>query len=232
MFQALIESGPRAPVSPPRYLLSCGIHGLVIAAAVAATRHSMDAAQSHPVEVVMPLMIIGPAPAPPLESRPALPGAPLLPPERPISEIPIPTPMVPIEAVPTVADLLGEQSSRREQTVDFGRLGLGSGGTATDTVALPASAVDEQVGIIRQPAPEYPPALAQARITGRVELTYVVDTAGLVEPSSVLALSSTHPAFEAAARASILASRYRPAMLHGRVVRQMVRQALTFRLRD
>ena len=67
MFQALIESGPRAPVSPPRYLLSCGIHGLVIAAAVAATRHSMDAAQSHPVEIVMPLIISPLAPAPPPE---------------------------------------------------------------------------------------------------------------------------------------------------------------------
>jgi TonB family protein len=232
MFQALIESGPRAPVSPPRYLLSCGIHGLVIAAAGLLTRHSMDAAQSRPVEVVMPLMITRPAPAPPPESRPALPEAPLLPPEGSISEIPIPAPMAPLEAVPTVADLLGEQSSRREQAVDFDRLGLGSGGTGTDTVALPASAVDEQVGIIRQPAPEYPPALAQARITGRVELVYVVDTTGLVEPSSVLALSSTHPAFEAAARAAILASRYRPATLNGRIVRQLVRQTLTFRLRD
>ena len=101
-----------------------------------------------------------------------------------------------------------------------------------DAAALPASAVDEPVGIIRQPAPEYPPALAQARITGRVELAYVVDTTGLVELASVLALSSTHPAFEAAARASILASRYRPATLNGRVVRQLVRQTLTFRLRD
>ena len=231
MFQALIEPGPQSRVSLRRYLMSFSIHALVVAAAVMATRHSMDAAQSRPVEVVMPLIISRPAPTPPPESRPALPEAPLLPPERPMSEIPIPTPMVPFEPVPTVADLLGEQSSRGQQTVDFDRLGLGSGGTATDP-ALPASAVDEAVGIIRQPAPEYPPALAEARITGRVELAYVVDTTGLVERSSVIVLNSTHPAFEAAARASILASRYRPAMLHGRVVRQLVRQALTFRLRD
>jgi TonB family protein len=70
--------------------------------------------------------------------------------------------------------------------------------------------------------------LEQAGITGRVVLEYVVDTTGRAEPGSLRTLVATYPAFEAAARATVLASRYRPARLGGRVVRQLVRQTLRF----
>ena len=85
------------------------------------------------------------------------------------------------------------------------------------------------VEVIQQPSLRYPPALAQAGITGRVELEYVVDTLGRAEPGSLHALTSTRPEFEAAARAAVLGSRYRPARLHGHAVRQLVRQILSFR---
>jgi TonB family protein len=88
--------------------------------------------------------------------------------------------------------------------------------------------VDEPVEVVEQPVPRYPPVLAQAGIMGRVELEYVVDTLGRAEPGSLHALTSTRPEFEAAARAAVLDSRYRPARLHGRVVRQLVRQMLSF----
>ena len=92
-----------------------------------------------------------------------------------------------------------------------------------------ANSVDDPVEVIEQPAPRYPPALAQAGVTGRVELEYVVDTLGRAEPGSLRAETSTRPEIEAAARAAILGSRYRPARLHGQVVRQLVRQTLSFR---
>jgi TonB family protein len=101
---------------------------------------------------------------------------------------------------------------------------MGAGGPWT------AGAVDDPVEVIEQPAPRYPPVLAQAGITGRVELEYVVDTMGRAEPGSLHALSSTRPEFEAAARTAVLGSRYRPARLHGLVVRQLVRQILSFRI--
>ncbi len=140
-------------------------------------------------------------------------------------------PEVAIREASTIADLLEGQYSGRP-SADLGRLGLGNQGSSTDAGPLSVNAVDEPVSVIRQPAPEYPPALARAGIPGRVEVQYVVDTTGVVEPSSVRVLGSTHPAFEAAARASVTASRFRPARLHGRTVRQLVRQALTFRVRD
>lgn len=54
----------------------------------------------------------------------------------------------------------------------------------------------------------------------------VDDPVGVVE---LRTLVTTHPAFEAAAQVTVLASRYRPARLRGRVVRQLVRQTLRFR---
>ena len=85
------------------------------------------------------------------------------------------------------------------------------------------------MSVIEQRSPRYPPALAQAAISGRVELEYVVDTLGQVEESSVRALTSTRPEFEAAARAAVLESRYRPARRDAGAVRQLVRQTLSFR---
>jgi TonB family protein len=143
----------------------------------------------------------------------------------------VPIPEVPLGKVSTIADLLEGQYSGHP-SADLGRLELGNRASSSDSVPLSESAVDEPVAVIRQPAPEYPPALAHAGIAGRVEVQYIVDTTGVAEPSSVRVLSSTHPAFEAAARASVAASRFRPARLHGRAVRQLVRQALTFRVRD
>ncbi|MGH7512632.1 MAG: TonB family protein [Gemmatimonadales bacterium] len=130
--------------------------------------------------------------------------------------------------VPVVADLLHGASLTTGP-----RPGPGAGyATAVTPELRSADAVDDPVETIEQPDPRYPAALAQARVTGRVELSYVVDTLGVAEPGSLRTLMSTHRAFEAAARASVLASRYRPARLHGNLVRQLVRQTFTFRIRD
>jgi TonB family protein len=115
--------------------------------------------------------------------------------------------------VPSVAELIARGALEgRSRDLGFG-----------------AAAVDESVEIVEQPEPRYPASLAAAGIEGRVELEYVVDTTGQVVPGSIRAVASTHPEFEAAARASVLATRYRPARLQGRLVRQLVRQALGFR---
>jgi TonB family protein len=133
--------------------------------------------------------------------------------------------------VPNVAEVLKGQDFGSHDAMDLTRLGREEAGIP-GAAPLHASAVDEPVSVIRQLAPAYPPSLAYARIPGRVELEYVVDTTGLAEPSSLRVLTSTHPGFEAAGRASVTASRFRPAKLNGRLVRQLVRQTLTFRVRD
>ncbi len=131
--------------------------------------------------------------------------------------------------MPTVADLL---SATPLPSVDLSKLAVGDSGPLEGSDLFTVAAVDDPVGIIHQPVPRYPPALAYAGITGRVELMYVVDTTGRAEPGSLRVLVSSHPAFEAAARESVTGGRSSPARLHGRMVRQLVRQALSFRVGD
>jgi TonB family protein len=132
--------------------------------------------------------------------------------------------------VPTVANLL--DGANLQAGARPGLPGIGpDDATRTTVEPLTAASVDDPVGVVEQPAPRYPPALERAGITGHVELEYVVDTTGRVEPGSLRTLVTTHRAFEAAAHVTVLASRYRPARLGGRVVRQLVRQTLRFRVK-
>ncbi len=56
----------------------------------------------------------------------------------------------------------------------------------------------------------------------------MVDTLGRPELGSIRVSERAHTAFEAAAIAAIVESRYRPARLKARPVRQRVRQGLLF----
>jgi protein TonB len=71
--------------------------------------------------------------------------------------------------------------------------------------------------------------LASAGITGRVEMQFIVDTTGHVEPPSFKVLKTTHPAFSEPAREAILKSVFKPARFKGSPVRQLVQQAVSFK---
>ena len=83
------------------------------------------------------------------------------------------------------------------------------------TRVLLAAEVDEAVTVIEQGRPKYPPRLSALGIPGRVVTEFVVDTAGLVEESSIRVLQSTMTEFESVARMAIRASRFRPARVRG-----------------
>jgi TonB family protein len=234
MLEALTASRSPAHIGTHPYVLSLSFHSLVVAAAIALTRHTGTATHSRVPEPG--ILFVAPQPMrslPPAAARPDRPSQtwPTLP-TLPLNiEAPDLGPPVLSPTVPTVADLLNDANIKSGVAP-----GLPAGGltSANLSAAAPftAAAVDDPVGVIEQPVPRYPSVLAQAGITGRVELTYVVDTMGRAEPGSLHTLMSTHPAFDAAARASVLATRYKPARLHGRTVRQLVRQTLSFRLAD
>jgi protein TonB len=80
--------------------------------------------------------------------------------------------------------------------------------------------------------PRYPEALRHAGIDGAVIVTYIVDAAGLVEPTSIRIVSSDHPAFAEAVLASIGTARFTPGRVHGRAVRVLVRQVIRFATRS
>ena len=227
MFQVLTESHPRAGFSAHRYAVSAGLHGLLIGAAALLSVRSPREAPFRPVEQAIPLLIPAPVPRP-IHVAPGIiggPSAPVIPDQSTAFTVPDLSALTLPRSLPTTDDLLRGAIS---DAPGDPRMALGApafdGGPAT------ADAVDDPVTIIEQPEPRYPTALAAAGVGGRVVLDYVVDTAGRAEPGSLRVVTSSHPAFDEAARASVLASRYRPARLRGGVVRQLVRQTLSFRL--
>jgi TonB family protein len=80
------------------------------------------------------------------------------------------------------------------------------------------------------PVPAYPPSLRAASIEGSVVARFVVDTAGRAEPKSITVAEATHPLFADAVRKALLRSRYLPALVDGRPVRQLVEQRFAFAL--
>ncbi len=94
-----------------------------------------------------------------------------------------------------------------------------------------AGAVDRVVaGLPQNPRPEYPHSLRAAAVEGEVLITFVVDTTGRVEQGSLRVLQATHEQFAESVRRWLPKTRYRPAEIGGRRVRQYVQQQVGFTL--
>jgi len=78
--------------------------------------------------------------------------------------------------------------------------------------------------------PAHPDILRQAGIEGRVLVTFVVDTTGAVDTTTVRVLSSSHRLFERPTRAAIAGCRFSPGRVAGRAVRVRMQQAVNFTL--
>jgi len=79
-------------------------------------------------------------------------------------------------------------------------------------------------------APVYPPRLSALGKEGRVQATFVVDTTGRVDMTSVHVLASDDPEFSESVRNALGEMRFRPATRGGRAVRQLVEQRFNFRI--
>jgi TonB family protein len=79
-------------------------------------------------------------------------------------------------------------------------------------------------------APIYPPELSARGVEGHVQATFVVDTTGRVDPTSVQVLESDEPRFSESVRTALSEMRFRPASRGGRAVRQLVEQRFNFRV--
>jgi TonB family protein len=76
--------------------------------------------------------------------------------------------------------------------------------------------------------PRYPEPLRLARVSGEVELEYVIQASGHVDPQTIVVLSSSHPAFAGSARQAVLEARFKPARRAGVPVAVKVRQRIRF----
>ena len=103
-------------------------------------------------------------------------------------------------------------------------------GSASREEAGPLSSdvVDELPLLLAGPTPRYSEALRRAGIAGRVIVETVVDTLGRAEPGSMVVVAAPHPGFVAPARDYVLRALFRPARVHGRAVRVLVRVPIDF----
>jgi TonB family protein len=79
-------------------------------------------------------------------------------------------------------------------------------------------------------APIYPPDLVALGMEGMVRATYVVDTTGLVDTTTVEIILSSDPRFTESVRTALGQARFRPAIRAGKPVRQLVEQKFRFHI--
>jgi TonB family protein len=79
-------------------------------------------------------------------------------------------------------------------------------------------------------APVYPPELSARGTEGQVEATYVVDTTGRVDTTTIRVTQSDDPRFTESVRVALGETRFRPAKRAGKAVRQLVQQRFRFKL--
>jgi TonB-dependent Receptor Plug Domain/Carboxypeptidase regulatory-like domain/Gram-negative bacterial TonB protein C-terminal len=76
--------------------------------------------------------------------------------------------------------------------------------------------------------PVYPDSLWTARIPGRVVAEFIVGQNGSIEAGTLTIASATHPYFASAVRSALDGAVFRPAVLNGNPVRQLVQLPFVF----
>lgn len=113
--------------------------------------------------------------------------------------------------------------------------------TAPTTQALPQRVTDSQTFFEFQvekmaapipggASPRYPDLLRQADIEGEVLVQFVVDTSGHADMTTFKVLRTDHDLFTAAVRSSLPNTRFSPALVGGRPVKQLLQMPFTFSL--
>ena len=203
------------------------LHLMVLAGAVYATEGAAASAARRIADTTMIFVSrsASPSHAPPLEAPNDAPRAPdpldgFVPPDIVPSDIP----RISISSGPF--DPTAVINLPRQAGIPNGTSGL-EPRTGMDSVFMSAE-VELAAEVVVQPQPQYPPLLKHAGVSGYVDLDFVIDASGRVEPGSVGVVMSTHGAFVIPATEAILAGVYRPARYRGSAVRQLVRQRVSF----
>lgn len=245
MFEVLVASGARLDLRPRWMTTSVATHALLVALAAATTGKAIESRSDVLPDPTMLLFVPKPPPPPPppepAKVEPQVARVVVAePPPKGFQTVAAP---IDIPKVIPPVDLTQRALDPRDFTgrgVEGGVADGVVGGTGSVTAGPDAGTLDaiyeattrderfEPATLLRQPEPRYPPALAAVGVEGRVKVEFVIDTTGRVEPPSVRMLESTHPAFEDAARTTVLGATFRPAHLSTRPVRQLTRQAIRF----
>jgi TonB family protein len=226
MFRVLLESGARSREPRTQWTVASVLtHATLVTLAIAATMNS-SAPSTFERERVDPVVYV--ARREPAEARPGGGGSPTD--AVQFAELPsIPVPTLPGFDVPSPQrrDLL--------TTTDIWRNEPGVG--AREPGSAPATGVYTDRLVERPVAPRadnarpvYPSALRASGLEGDVVVRFVVDTAGRVEAGSIVIVRASHSLFADAVRSWLPRTRYTPAEVDGRPVRQLVEQRVGFTL--
>jgi protein TonB len=90
--------------------------------------------------------------------------------------------------------------------------------------------VEQAVRKIGGDAPNYPPSLKDAGVTGKVLAQFVVGENGRYEPGSLKILESSNPQFTAAVKQALPGMRFSAAQIGGKKVSQLVQMPFQFNL--
>jgi protein TonB len=223
MFSNLLESKPKAQRSLGGTLVSVVAHAGVIILAIQATLHAGER-KDDPATKIHYAEVRDDSPKPPKvqQVQVAQPPKGFQTLSAPVN-IPDVLPAIDLTRSPTNAD-------------DFSGVGAPSGRANGVIVAAPGdnhvfyeSEVEKPVmGAPGSQAPRYPELLKGAGVEGEVIASFVVDTTGRADPSTLKILKSTNELFGAAVRAALPAMRFLPAEVGGRKVRQQVQQPFVF----
>ena len=233
MLRTLLESKAVASRRSGGAVVSIAVHTALIALAIVATARATSAPKRikpDPVSVIYPVTPKAPK-VPQQTSRTS--GASrnsMVPPVRPILLPPLDVPksLPPIDVTRPPTDERLFDGAHSSLTTGFQRGSERSSPTGDIyTPDLVEKAAAPRPG---NPAPAYPSALRAAQIEGSVLARFVVDTTGRAEPESISFPEATHAQFAEAVRQSLLRSRYLPAIVSGRPVRQLVEQRFAFTL--
>jgi protein TonB len=223
MFHVLLESAAHTPRRSGGAIASIAAHATLITAALILTlRDHLPA--DRPVEYVVVALPKQLAPQP---ATARLAGVPSVSPPT-LKEIRVEIPSVVPIGIPT------------DPAPSFGPVNAFDPGVLRD--AFQRTPVDGRVysedlverAVIpraNNPQPDYPATLRAAMVEGSVLLQFVVDSTGSVEPQSVAVLQPAHALFVESARRWLTRTRYTPAQIGDRPVRQLVQQELVFSLR-
>jgi TonB family protein len=203
----------------PGTIVSILIHGLVVAGLLAPVGQAIEASffDRHLVYLVPPNR----SPEPHVELPSTISAPPRI--GTPGAGVDDPT-GGPLDAPASQA---GEASSSHRPRLED----LVPARTVRTETALTEVEVDSAV--IRDPtsaAPEYPPRMLAAGITGQVTARYVVDTLGTVDTLTFTVVEFTHREFSDAVRRALPGMHFRPAIQRGKLVRQWVEQTFHFRI--
>jgi protein TonB len=217
MFTTLIESTPHRKPNGGGTLVSVLFHSAVIAGAIYATASgaasnvvAAAATQAQKVLWVKPSAQLQSAPAPAPKPKPK------------------PRPVVAPIKVPTKPPPLDPNAQPTPEPDPARASNLAAGGTPG---VFNSFEVDvEVVAIAGSIRPRYPDMLRTTGVEGQVIAQFVVNEQGGIDRNTFRVLSSTHPLFTDAVTRALPQMQFKPAMIRGKPVSQLVQQRFVFKL--